>query len=581
MVRGARGEQLPTNEELARALQEMALFLEMAGVEWKPRAYEKAAQAIASAEQPAWALYASGGIKALDAMPGVGQGIARRVAELLETGRCTDLERMRKATPVDVMALSAVEGLGPKHIKQLFERLHICTLDQLEAAARDGRIHSLPGFGKKTEQKLLKGVEFLRSAGGRVPIGRALDMALQIEARLRALPQVTRAQIAGSLRRRKETVGDIDFLVAARDPEAVASVFTAMPEVAHVYAHGSGKVLVRLRSGLDADLRIVPEASWGAALCYFTGNKAHNVTLRRIAQERGQKLNEYGLFSGKRRIAGRTEQEVYQALGLPFIAPELREDQGEIDAARDGTLPELIAYDALRGDLQIHTSWTDGASSMAEMALAAKKLGLSYIAITDHTRDLAMAHGNDEPRLLEQLEAIRVLDARMRGIRVLAGAEVDIRRDGTLDIADDVLAKLDVVGAGVHSHFHLPRREMTQRIMRAIQNPNVDILFHPTARALGQRPACDFDMEAVLAAARRTGTVLEIDGQPERLDLKDEHVRRARQLGVKLVIGSDAHNVRELRYASDFGVAVARRGWATKADILNTRPLQELLRALK
>lgn len=570
-----------TNAEVARALQEMSLFLEMAEVAFKPRAYEKAAHAIEALDRPLCELYASGGRKALDAIPSVGKGIAERIAELLETGRCRELDQMRARTPVDVVALAAVEGLGPKHIKELFDDLHICTLDELEKAARAGRIRTLPHFGEKTEQKVLKGLSFLRESQGRRPIGEVLEMAREIEARLGRLPQVARAELAGSLRRRKETIGDLDFLVASDAPDGVADAFATMPEVEHVHARGPTKTLVRLRTGLDADLRIVHEQSWGAALCYFTGSKAHNVALRKMAQERGLKLSEYGLFRDERQIAGRTEEEIYEGLGLPWIPPELREDTGEIDAARQGTLPDVIPYGSLRGDLQVQTSWTDGASSMEEMALAAKALGLGYVAITDHTRDLPMARGNDEQRLLEQIAEIRALNGRLHGIRLLAGAEVNIRRDGRLDIADEVLAKLDVVGVGVHSAFNLPRDEMTQRLLRAIENPHVDILFHPTARALGQRPASDLDLEAVFAAARRTGTALEIDGHPGRLDLKDEHVRRAVQLGVKLVVSSDAHSTRELRYANDFGIAVARRGWARQTDVLNTRPVKELLSALK
>lgn len=559
----------------------MSLFLEMADVAFKPRAYEKAAHVIEALEKPLRELYAVGGAKALDEIPSVGTGIAKRIVELLETGRCRELEQMRERTPVDVVALANVEGLGPKHIRELYDALHVRTLKELESAAREGRIRTQPHFGEKSEQKLLKGLAFLRESEGRRPIGSVLAMALEIEARLTRLPKVRHAQVAGSLRRRKETIGDLDFLVASSDPEAVASAFATMPEVEHVHARGSTKTLVRLRTGIDADLRVVDERNWGAALCYFTGSKAHNVALRRMAQDRELKLSEYGLFSGERCIAGHTEESIYEALGLPWIPPELREDTGEIEAARKGSLPDLLPYGALKGDLQVQTSWTDGADSMEDMVLAAKALGLSYIAITDHTRDLPMARGNDEERLLQQIAEIRSLEARIHGFRVLAGAEVNIRRDGSLDIADEVLEKLDVVGVGIHSAFLLSREEQTERVIRAIENPHVDILFHPTARSLGQRPPCDLDIESVFEAARRTGTALEIDGHPGRLDLRDEHVRRAVALGIKLVISSDAHSANELRYANEFGVSVARRGWARKADVLNTRPVKALLSALK
>jgi DNA polymerase (family 10) len=354
-----------------------------------------------------------------------------------------------------------------------------------------------------------------------------------------------------------------------------------MPEVAVVHARGESKTLVRLAGGLDADLRVVPAESFGAALAYCTGSKAHNLALRGIARRRGLKLNEYGLFRGERRLAGRTEEEVYQALGLPFIAPELREDRGEIEAARAGRLPELIEHGALSGDLQVQTSWSDGAATLEEMVAAARALGLSYIAITDHTRDLAMASGLDETRLREQGEAIRRLDRRLRGFRVLRGAEVNIREDGSLDLDDAALAELEVVGAAVHSHFRQGRAEATRRLVRAIENPHVDILFHPTARSLGHREPLALDLDAVIAAAARSGTVLEIDAMPDRLDLPDASVRKAVAAGVALAIDSDAHQPAQLALADALGVAVARRGWARRADVINTLPVEGCLARLK
>jgi DNA polymerase (family 10) len=357
--------------------------------------------------------------------------------------------------------------------------------------------------------------------------------------------------------------------------------FTTMPEVGHVHAKGTTKSSVRLANGMDADLRVVAAESFGAALCYFTGSKAHNVALRRIAQDMDLKLNEYGLFRGERSIAGRTEEEVYEALGLDYIPPELREDSGEIDAAKRGRLPKLIEYGSLRGDLQTQTKWTDGANSIEEMAEEAKRLGFEYIAITDHTKSLAMTGGADEKKLLEQAAAIRELDRKMRGFRILAGAEVNIDRDGGLDIADEVLVQLDVVGVAVHSHFNLPRREQTRRLIRAMENPHADILFHPTGRVLMKRDAYDVDIDAIIAAAARTGTILEIDALPDRLDLKDEHARKAIAAGVKLVIDSDAHQLHHLRYPNDFGVGVARRAWATAKDVVNTKRVDQLLACLK
>ena len=569
-----------SNAEVAERLREMALFLDMTGVAFKPRAYEKAAYAVAALDRPIAQLYAEGGAKALDQLPSVGKGIAERIAELIEHGHCEDLDALRAATPVDVMALTAIEGVGPKMVKHLYDALGIRTLADLEKAARAGRIRALPHSGEKTEQKILKGLELLKQRSGRQPLGAVLDLARDIESRLAALPGVSQAAVAGSVRRRRETIGDLDFLVVAGDAAAVMRAFVALPEVAHVYGTGPTKTNVRLHTGMDADLRVVPAESFGAALNYFTGSKDHNVALRRIAIERGLKLNEYGVFKGDRAVAGRTEVEVYKALGLPYIPPELREMTGEIEAARAGRLPKLIEPGSLRGDLQIQTDWTDGADSLADMAAAARARGLEYIAITDHTKSLAMM-GLDEQRLRAQARAIAALNTKLHGFRVLSGAEVNIDRDGGLDIADAVLAELDVVGVAVHSHFHLSRAEQTARLIRAMENPHADILFHPTTRVLGKREPIELDIDAVIAAARRTGTVLEIDALPDRLDLKDEYVRKAVAARVPLVIDSDAHAVAHLRYPDDYGISVARRGWATKRDVINTLPVEKFLARLK
>jgi len=569
------------NAEIAERLREMALFLEIEGVPFKPRAYEKATHAVESHPTPLAELFATGGVAALQEVPTVGKGIAERIAELLDQGAISDLERMRRATPIDVLGLTSLEGIGPKHAKALYEALGVRSLADLEAACRDGRIRAVPHFGEKSEQKILRGLALRQQASGRHPIGAVWPLAREIEARLAKLAGARQVSIAGSLRRRKETIGDLDFLVVSPHPNPVMRLFVEMPEVVAVLARGESKSMVRLANGMDADLRVVPPESFGAALVYFTGSKDHNVALRRLAQAAGLKLNEYGAFKGEKAVAGRTEEEVYRALGLAWIPPELREDQGEIEAASAGRLPKLVEYGSLRGDLQIQTDWTDGAASIEEMALAAKDLGLEYIAITDHTRDLAMAHGSDEKQLLEQAEEIRRVNSKLKGIRVLTGAEVNIRRDGTLDVRDEALERLEVVGAAVHSLFDQSRTVATRRVIRAMENPHVDVLFHPTARQLGRREPIDLDMEAVIQAAKRTGTVLEVDGVPDRLDLKDEYVRQAVQAGVPLVIDSDAHHPSHLRYAEEFGVAVARRGWARAPDVLNTLPAHKLLDRLK
>lgn len=568
------------NRDIAQILREIALYLEMQGVQFKPRAYEKVAYALEALEEPAAEIYEREGIKGLRAIPGVGEAIAEKIEELVRTGRLKYYEELKKETPVDIRELTSIEGVGPKSVKLLYDKLGIKNAADLEQAARAGKLRGLPHFGEKMEQKVLKGIEFLKSAGGRFPLGSVLPLITEIAERLKGLSEVEEVAVAGSVRRRKETVGDADFLAISRRAEKVMDFFVSMPEVIHVYGKGKTKSMVKLKNGMDADLRVLPKESFGAALNYFTGSKDHNVAVRRIAQEKGLKLNEYGLFRGEKRIAGKTEEEIYKALGLAYIPPELREDQGEIEAARKGKLPDLVGYRDLRGDLQIQTSWTDGSNTIEEMAGEARRLGLEYIAITDHTKGLAMTGGSDEKKLLKQMAAIDKINRSLKGITVLKGAEVNINKDGTLDIQDEVLARLDVVGIAVHSHFNMPRREMTERIVKAMQNPHADILFHPTGRVIQKREPYDVDIDAIIKAAKQTGTALEIDAYPDRLDLKDEHIRRAVEAGVKLVIDSDAHSVNHIRLL-EFGIAQARRGWAEKKHVINTRPLKEFLKSLR
>jgi DNA polymerase (family X) len=571
---------MASNAEIAQCLREIAVYLDMDSVPFKPRAYEKAAAAVESLDEPVAELYRRGGEKAIEQIPGVGKSIAEKIVAILETGSCPYHQELRAQVPVDITGLTAVEGLGPKMIKVLYQELGVKTVEDLEKAARAGRIRTLPHFGEKSEQKILKSIGFVKQRTGRFCLGAVLPLIAAIEVRLQAVPGVHQVAVAGSIRRRKETVGDGDLLVVAAKPDAVMDFFVAMPEVVHVHGKGHTKSSVKLNNGLDVDLRVVPAKSFGAALNYFTGSKDHNVALRRRAIERDLKLNEYGVFRGDTSIAGKSEEEVYAVLDLPYIPPELREMSGEIEAAAAGTLPHVIDYGDLRGDLQTQTTWTDGQNSIEEMAAKAQSLGLEYIAITDHTRSLAMTGGADEKKLRQQMAAIDTLNKPRRGFTILKGAEVNINKDGTLDINDATLAKLDIVGIAVHSHLNMSRDEMTQRVIRAMENPHADILFHPTGRILQRREACDIDMDAVIQAAKRTGTVLEIDAYPDRLDLKDEHVRKAVTAGVKLTIDSDAHHVHHLEFLH-FGVATARRGWAQKADVINTKPLKQFLRCLK
>ena len=569
------------NADVAAVLREIALFLAMEDEPFKPRAYEKAAESVEVAEQSCAALFASGGVKALATIPGIGKSIAEKIGELLATGQMTYREELFAKTPVDVAALTTVEGVGPKAVRVLYQELGVTDLATLEAAAAAGRIRGLPRFGAKSEEKILRGIAFAKSSTGRFPIGNVLPLLQQIEARVAAQKGVERVVIAGSIRRRRETVGDADLLVIAKKPAPVMEFVAAMPEAARTVAAGDTKISVKLATGIQLDVRVVPRASFGAALHYFTGSKAHNVLMRQLAIKKQLKLNEYGLFRGETAIAGATEEEIFAALDLPYIPPELREDVGEIDAARDGRLPKLIESGSLRGDLQTQTSWTDGADTLEDMVAEAQRRGLAYMAITDHTRDLAMTGGSDEAKIRLQGKAIDGLNKRLKGFRVLKGAEVNIRKDGTLDIADDCLAELDCVGIAVHSHFNLPRAEMTERVLRAMRNPHADILFHPTGRKVGAREPIDLDLDAVIACARETGTILELDAYPDRLDLKDDHVRKVIDAGLKIVIDSDAHSAAQLAFPEDYGIGQARRGWATADDVLNTRPVEEFLAGLK
>ncbi len=573
-----------TNSEIAKILYEMAILYEMDNVQFKPRAYEKAAQSIESMGEEVKEIYKKGGEAALTEIPGVGKGIADHIAHLLDGRHFKEYERLKKKVPVNISDLKSVEGVGPRMIKVLYQKLRIRTLADLEKAAQAGKIRKLQHFGEKSEQKILKGIEFLKKSGGRKVIGFIYPEIRQLEQNIRDFPEVHKIEIAGSFRRRKETIGDVDILVTSPKPEKVMDRFIKMPQVEHVYDHGPTKTNVRLKNGLDADLRVVPDESFGAAMNYFTGSKGHNIALREIAIKKGWKLNEYGLYKGKKLIAGKTEKELYERLGLRYIEPELREETGEIEAVRQNKLPKLIGYGDLKGDLQTQTDWTDGENSIEEMAKAAMGVGLRYIVITDHTRSLAMTGGADERKLLKQMEAIDEINSKLKvqnaKFKVLKGAEVNIAKDGALDIDDKVLAKLDVVGAAVHSHFNLPFKEQTARIIKAMENPHVDIIFHLTGRIINRREPIELDIDEIIKTAKRTGTILEINAYPDRADIRDEYIRKCVLAGVKMSIDSDAHSVEHFKLL-EFGIAQARRGWATKNDIINAWPLEKMLKYLK
>jgi len=572
------------NEEIAKIFHGMALYLEIKEVPFKPRAFEKAAQSIEATEDDIADIYKKGGLKALEDIPSVGKGIAERIEEYLKTGRVKDYEKLEKQIPVDIQALSEIEGVGPKLIKLFYQKLKIKNIADLEKAAKLGKLSKLPRSGEKLQAKILKGIEFYKRSHVRFLLGLALPSANEIEERLKKAKGAIKAAVAGSLRRRQETIGDLDFLAVSKKPKEIMDFFVSMPEVVHVFAKGPTKTMVQLKSGIAADLRVVGEKSFGAALQYFTGNKDHNIQLRKIAIKRGLKLNEYGLFRGNKQIAGKDEKEIYAKLGLDWMPPEIRNNNGEIEAAQKHKLPKLIELKDIKGDLQVHSNWTDGSNAIEEIAKAAESLGYQYIAITDHTKDLAMTRGSDEKRLLKQMAEIdkinRGLQKSNRKIRILKGAEVNIRKDGSLDIKDEVLAKLDVVGAAIHSYFNLTKDEQTKRLIHAMENPNLDIIFHPTGRLIHERPGVDLDMDAIFEAAKRTGTCLEINAYPNRLDLNDDAIRRAQKMGIKLSIGTDAHTTAELSY-NIYGVSQARRGWCEKKDVINTFLLKEILEFLK
>lgn len=569
------------NVEIAQILGEIGEYLQMQSVSFKPRAYQRAASTIHDLSEELEDTYARGGIKALREIPGVGQAIAEKIEELLQTGKLVYYEKLKEEMPVNLSALSSVEGLGPKRVKVLYEELGVRSIDDLEKAAKSGQIAALEGFGQKSEDNILKGIAFYRSQGGRLNLGKAAPIAEMLEGRLRSLEAVEKIKVAGSYRRRKETVGDLDILVVSKKPAEVMDFFTTQPEVARVLAKGDTKSSVTLAQGIDVDLRVVKAKSYGAALNYFTGSKAHNVELRRLAQSKGLKLNEYGLFKGEKQIAGRNEEDIYKALGLLYIEPEMRENTGEIELAGKGKLPKLIKYTDLKGDLQLQTNWTDGKNTIEEMAEKAIGMDLEYIAITDHTRNLPMTGGLDEKRLQEQAREIEKLNKQYQGkLTILRGSECDILKDGTLDLTDEALSEIDVVGVSVHSYFSLPRKAQMARLRKAFENPHSDIFFHPTARVIGKRPAIDIDMDELIDMAKETGMVLEVNGQPDRLDLKDEYVRKCVEARVPMVISSDAHSVNAMEHVK-FGIAQARRGWAEKRDIINAWPLDKMLSFLK
>ncbi|MEW2159729.1 DNA polymerase/3'-5' exonuclease PolX [Streptomyces sp. NPDC007189] len=566
------------NDEVEALLQEYADLIAITGGDaFKARAYEKAARAIGGYPADISKLDEDG----LREIPNVGKSIADKVAEYLRTGKMAVVEERRARIPAGVRELITIPTLGPKKALRLYEDLHISSVNELAAAIEADALADLKGFGEKTQENIRHGIELLQRAGARVPLSLALDTAEEIVAELSGVTGCTRCAYAGSLRRMRETVGDLDLLVAAERSDPFMAALCELPATAEVIARGSKKTSIRTGKGLQVDLRVVPPQSWGAAMQYFTGSKAHNIRTRTIAVHQGLKLSEYGLFDAEsgESLASRTEEEVYARLGLPWITPALREDRGEIEAAMNGELPGVVTERDIRGDLHTHTDLTDGLAPLEEMVAAAAERGYAYYAVTDHAPNLYMQRMTDE-KILAQRERVRELDGAHRGMRLLHGTELNIDPDGGVDWPDDFLAGFDLCVASLHSHFDLGRKAMTRRLVRACEHPCVNIIGHPTTRLIGKRPGVDADWDAVFAACARTGTALEVNAQPDRLDLRDEDILRAREHGVRFAVNTDAHSIPHLAQLR-YGVGTAQRGWLTKDDVINTWPLTKLRRFLR
>jgi len=582
------------NQELAKIFYDMANYLEMDNGSFRAYAYKRVAIVLESLEQDIEHIYKQGGLKALEEIPGVGKNIAIKIQEYLETGRIKTFERLKKKTPINLKELIAVEGMGVKKIKALYEKLKIKNLKDLEKAAKAHKIAPLEGFGEKREKNVLQGIAFLKKSKGRFLLGEIIPLVDKVLERLNKLKEVEKISIAGSVRRMKETVGDVDILVVSKNPSKVMDFFVSMPEVIKVWSKGSTKSSVRMKAGVDMDLRVVPAKSYGSTLQYFTGSREHNIVTRRLAIHKGLKLNEYGVFKGSKMIAGKNEKEVYRAIGLDLIAPEMRENQGEIELARKKKLPKIIGYNDIKGDLHCHSNWDGGKNSIEKIAQAAQEMGYEYIGISDHTKFLRIEYGLNEKQLAKQRKEIEQLNSKFKSnplgsplrvqqnskFRVLQGCEANIMNDGSIDIKDEALEKLDYVIAGIHSSMKMDKKRMTERIITAMKNPNVDIISHPTGRILKRRDEYQIDFDKILRAAKEFNVILEINSSPYRLDLKDINIRKAKNIGVKMMINTDAHRIKQLDLIK-FCIAQARRGWAEKKDIINTQPLSKLLEYFK
>lgn len=570
---------LMKNQEIARIFNETADLLEIKGENpFRIRAYRRAALNLEVLADDISLLPREELLK----IPGIGQDLAEKIREYAETGSIQTYKDLKQEIPEGLSAILSIPGLGPRTAKLLFEHLHITSLEELEQYARERKLSGLPGIKQKTEENILKGISMLKRGMERQPLGRVLPIAHEILEQITRDPSVRKVSIAGSIRRWKDTVKDIDILATSKDPKSLMNAFVRLPQVKEVLMHGPTKSSVIIREGLQVDLRVVGEESFGAALAYFTGSKAHNIRLREMAVRDGLKINEYGIFREKdnKKLGGAQEEEIYSHLGLPYIPPELREDSGEIEAALRGKLPGLVELKDIRGDLHVHTKRSDGSHDLDELIEAARKRGYEYIAITDHSRGLGIARGLTEERLIEEKKEIDALNRSLKGFRLLAGTEVDIRGNGEIDFPDEILRTLDIVVASIHSGFRQNRDKITARLISAMKNPHVSVIAHPTGRLIGERDPYDVDMDEILKAARATGTAIEINAYPLRLDLNDIYAKKAKEMGIPLVISTDTHVTSQFDYMA-YGVSIARRGWLEKSDILNTLGYRSLARALK
>ena len=571
------------NSEIAAVFEEISNLLKIlqedSKWQFKAAAYDRAKRAIESYPERLEDVAKNQSRKLTD-IPGIGSDLAKKIEELIKTGRLEYHQEHLKKVPRSMLDILQLQTVGPQKVRLFHQQLGVTNIADLEEAAKSGRLRHLPGMSAKSEENILKALEVFRRAAGRFRLDAAYIAAEELSGFIQKSKLVDQITAAGSLRRGRETVGDLDLLVIGHDHAKIADHFIRHPRIAQVLAKGEDKVSVKLVNDMQVDVRMLGPESYGAALMYFTGSKEHNVALRERARRLGLKLSEYGLFKGEKSVAGRTEEEVYEKLGLPWIPPELRENLGEIEAAEKGELPELVELPDIKGDLQMHTTASDGHTSAEEMAAAAKKLGYGYILITDHSKAVTVANGLDEKRAMENIGRIRAAREKVKGIEIWAGTEVDILGDGRLDYPDSLLKQFDIVLASVHSRMNQPREEMTQRLLKALANPYVRILGHPTGRQILRRDPFDFDFEAVFEAARKHGVILELNGNPERLDLCDRHVKLARDKGMKVIISTDAHDPEHLKFMR-YGVITARRGWVEKKGVLNTLPPKQLLASLR